>query len=106
MPNELRELQAWYLSNCDGDWEHGAGIQIGTLDNPGWSIRVNLEGTELETANFPPVEENYDHETNWLRCWIEEGQFHGAGGPGQLEPMLRIFLDWATQSSGNASSAS
>jgi hypothetical protein len=28
-------LEAWYASRCDGEWEHGYGISIETLDNPG-----------------------------------------------------------------------
>src|SRR5690348_1300611 len=39
-------IQAWYLDQCDGHWEHQYGMVIETLDNPGWSIRVELEGTD------------------------------------------------------------
>lgn len=38
----LRFLQDWYLSQCDGDWEHQLGIDIGTIDNPGWTVKVSL----------------------------------------------------------------
>ena len=31
-------LQRWYVAQCDGEWEHAYGVEIGTLDNPGWSI--------------------------------------------------------------------
>jgi Immunity protein 53 len=34
-------LQVWYLAQCDGDWEHRHGVTIGTLDNPGWSLRID-----------------------------------------------------------------
>lgn len=27
-------LQRWLLAQCDGDWEHGDGITIQSLDNP------------------------------------------------------------------------
>ena len=30
----LTWLQAWYMSNCNGDWEHGYGVSVRTLDNP------------------------------------------------------------------------
>ena len=92
--DELSELQAWYASQCDGDWEHGEGIEIHTLDNPGWRVSIGLEDTELEDRVFVPVEEEYDHELTWRRCWVEDGRFQGAGGPLQLARMLRIFLDW------------
>src|SRR5260221_4160816 len=37
----LSDLENWYRSQCNGEWEHGEGITIGTLDNPGWSIQVS-----------------------------------------------------------------
>jgi len=95
VPNELAELQEWYASHCNGDWEHDKRIEIGTLDNPGWRFSINLEETDLADRAFVAVQENYEHESEWLRCWVAEGQFHAAGGPFQLPRMLRIFLDWA-----------
>jgi hypothetical protein len=38
-------LQRWYVAQCNGEWEHSYGIEIGTLDNPGWSLRVDLKDT-------------------------------------------------------------
>lgn len=95
MSSELVELQSWYAAQCDGDWEHQDGIEINTLDNPGWRIVINLDETSLEGITFQPVEENYEHETEWLRCWVAEGKFQAAGGPLKLSRMLRIFLDFA-----------
>src|SRR4051812_33664431 len=40
-------LQWWYLAQCNDAWEH-FGVGIGTLDNPGWSVRVELTDTSLE----------------------------------------------------------
>src|SRR5664280_3839686 len=50
--NELQQLQGWYESQCDGDWEHTYGLRIETLDNPGWSLTVDLEDTDLEAKEF------------------------------------------------------
>ena len=44
----LVRLQLWYSRQCDGDWEHGLGIRIESLDNPGWSVRIDLKGTNLD----------------------------------------------------------
>lgn len=41
----LQELQRWYRSQCNGDWEHSYGVKIDTLDNPGWSVTVELADT-------------------------------------------------------------
>ena len=48
----LRGLQLCYLSRCDGDWEHSFGVVVETLDNPGWRLLVDLEGTGLEAKPF------------------------------------------------------
>jgi hypothetical protein len=45
----LKWLQAWYSSQCNGDWEHGNGIRIASIDNPGWHVAINLNETELES---------------------------------------------------------
>ena len=95
MSNELSELQAWYRTQCDGDWEHQDGIEIGTLDNPGWRVAIDLEGTVLDGESFAVVEENYEHDTAWLRCWVADRKFQAAGGPLTLTRILRIFLQWA-----------
>jgi immunity protein 53 of polymorphic toxin system len=41
-------LETWFLSQCDGDWEHDARIEISTLDNPGWYLSIDLTATDLE----------------------------------------------------------
>lgn len=101
MTDELTELQTWFASHCDGDWEHQEGIEIGTLDNPGWRVIINVAETELEGQPFETVEEDYDHESGWLRCWLKDGKFQAAGGPLKLARMLRIFLDWAARHSSS-----
>ena len=50
MKDDLKWLQQWYLAQCDGEWEHGSALTIGTIDNPGSSVKICLEGTELASA--------------------------------------------------------
>ncbi len=95
MTDELTALQAWYIAQCDGDWEHGAGVILQTLDNPGWSVTIELAGTALEGRPFLVVEEDIAHETAWLRCWVEEERFRGVCGPLRLNRVVQIFLAWA-----------
>lgn len=94
MNSALTELQEWYVSQCDGDWEHGYGISISTLDNPGWCLCINLEDTDLAEVAFAEVKENYDDDSQWLVCTKQEAKFSGYGGPHQLERMIDIFLTW------------
>jgi hypothetical protein len=46
--SHLKALQEWYAAMSDGDWEHELGISIETIDNPGWVVSIDLEGTPLE----------------------------------------------------------
>ena len=94
----LAGLQAWYAAQCDGDWEHSYGVQVDTLDNPGWMLKVDIRDTSLDGMPFVEVKDNYDHETDWMRCWLEDAAFHGACGPLRLGDVLRVFLDWAASS--------
>jgi hypothetical protein len=90
----LSDLQQWYSAQCDGDWEHGSGINIDTLDNPGWSLKVNLEGTLLEAKLFSEINIKNDRHS-WMHCSVKDKQFLGAGDPSRLEEMLTIFITWA-----------
>ena len=96
----LTRLQRWYHSQCDGDWEHSWGVTISTLDNPGWSIDIDLHETTLDGKLFQ--ERGYgvgkDVQTNgneWLVCKVEQNVFKGHGGPFKLQEMIEVFLDWA-----------
>jgi|GEM_PF-1673932 len=98
----LAILQRWYSSMCDDDWEHEFGMEIGTLDNPGWSVKINLEGTPLKSAPFVPVEKNTDpvedeREREWISCKIEDGHFKGYGGPHMLGAILEVFMRWVEE---------
>jgi hypothetical protein len=90
----LVRLQKWFEERCDGTWEQESGVNIETLDNPGWSVTVDLEGTSLENARFAPVTESRS-EHDWVECRVQAAQFQGYGGPLNLEEVLTRFLDWA-----------
>jgi len=94
----LDDLQAWYHAQCNGDWEHTYGIKIETLDNPGWSVRIDLTDTLLEGRAFDAVclgDPNNPDDADWLDLKVEDNRFVGHGGALQLETILRAFLDWA-----------
>jgi hypothetical protein len=102
MMNEIERIQRWYRNQCDGDWEHASGVTIGTLDNPGWSLAVDLAGTDMESIFFEPMAyrvgpDSEPEDEDWYVCRIEESQFKGFGGPNHLSTLLKVFLDWAEQ---------
>ncbi len=89
-------LIEWYKGNCDGDWEHYYGIKIGTLDNPGWSVDMDLVDTYLEDVQFNKVQ-IYVDDLNWIHCSVVDGIFRGRGSTDKLEEILKIFRQWATE---------
>lgn len=91
----LDAIQEWYAACCDGEWEHTYGVRIETLDNPGWTVDIDLAGTPLERKPFSLLNLKRT-ETDWLNCQIISGNFKGRGGPKNLGEILRIFRDWAT----------
>src|SRR5436190_23862702 len=97
--DELTWLEKWFLSNCNGDWEHADGVRIETLDNPGWTLRINISGTKLEKESFKEIELERD-KNNWLKCWVEKDSvtgsilFRGVGGPLNLNEILKTFRIW------------
>lgn len=107
MTDELSWLQQWYSAQCDGEWEHGFGITIETIDNPGWSVKICVEGTELASAQFEPVKPEVS-ETDWIQCRIAERKkglvphssqndrrFEGFGGALNLPDITKTFRTWA-----------
>jgi hypothetical protein len=102
MNSVIDRVQNWYLSNCDGDWEHEFGIRIDSLDNPGWWVKIDLRGTGLEHAQFSErsygvVGEAGIDGNEWLVCKVVDGLFDGAGGPTKLGEILLVFLSWAEE---------
>ena len=92
--SELVALQEWFAAECDGDWEHQQGLRIQTLDNPGWSVDIDLRDTALELSKLDEIAiERSD--LDWVGCKVENATFRGRGGVRNLREILRIFLGWA-----------
>lgn len=114
MSNQLLSaLAQWYASQCNGEWEHHRGISIESCDNPGWWVKIDLEGTSLSGMSFAPVSEGLDARgmplaeginddgnlsgARWLSCHIKDGQWHGIGDETRLAEILGRFLTWASR---------
>src|SRR5688572_6346767 len=92
--NELTWLQQWFAEHCDGDWEHGEGIRIETLDNPGWKAVIDIADTELDHIEVDIVEVERS-DTDWFMYEIRDGKFIGRGGAQNLTEILRAFVQLA-----------
>lgn len=96
MSEVLAGIQRWYDERCNGEWEHQFGISIETLDNPGWSVRIDLAGTLLAERRLSR-EEVHRSELDWWHRWAEDGRYQAACGPSNLEEVLSDFLAWSQQ---------
>ena len=86
----IESLMAWYRSQCDGEWEHQHGVRIGTLDNPGWSLDVDLSETPHAGKSLPQkmIQRSED---DWAFVEVKDDVFRARGGPGNLSELLEIF---------------
>lgn len=95
--DELDWLMSWYAAQCDGSWEHGSGVKIETLDNPGWYLRIDLADTPLMDREFIPIAHDLESEVSWWSCKVENGQFVAACGARDLKSVVAVFRDWAVR---------
>jgi hypothetical protein len=56
MVDSLKWFGEWFNRQTDGEWEHVHGVELSTLDNPGWRLKIDLKGTSLEDARFERIE--------------------------------------------------
>ncbi len=98
MVDHLRVLETWYQSQCDGYWEHKYGVQIETLDNPGWLLKVDLRSSNLAGRQFEAIERKAS-DSDWISCSVKDEVFVGAGGPYNLTEMIELFICFAGLSS-------
>ncbi len=95
--NVLCRLQNWYMMQCNNEWEKRFGIRIDTIDNPGWSVRIDLTGTNLEDEKFEDLRIDIAND-NWFLVWIKDKTFQGGGAPQNLIDLINAFLTWVDQS--------
>ena len=95
MKSTLQRLSEWYVAQCDGDWEHGSGLKISTLDNPGFAVNIDLQDTILESRPYPEMKDLYETNDQWMICRRTDRTFEGRGAPSRLEDILKEFLRWA-----------
>jgi len=86
-------LQRWYEQRCDGYWEHMYGIEIGTIDNPGWHVKIDLRDTNYENINGRKMKEEKG-ENDWISCVIKEETFQGFGDIYKLNQIIETFKEW------------
>ncbi|EOD6328199.1 Imm53 family immunity protein [Providencia stuartii] len=91
--NLITQLQNWYKSQCDGIWEHEYGLDISTLDNPGWRVHINGESGKNK-SNLIVNNSNDD----WLNIITTDKEFKGYGSPQNLNIILDYAIKWVNGS--------
>ncbi len=93
MSGTLSELGRWLVAQGPAYQAAEGRVHIDTLDNPGWSIKVELDGSDLAGRLLPMVEFNRT-ETDWCHCFTRDGKFMAFGGPGNLSEIIGRFIAW------------
>lgn len=95
---DLLKFLKYYCTLFQNDWKLTESIKIYTIGNPGWRLKVCLQGTKFAYKEFRKI--SFDNtENDWLRCYIENTIFEGAGGPFNFPDMFYIFIDWINNDS-------
>lgn len=88
----LEWIQHWFEDNCDGKWERGQGIQITTLENPGWEVEIDISNTSIANLKMEWIlNELGPHD--WYGVKIEDQKFSASGDVGKLEFLLGLFKE-------------
>ena len=90
-------LEDWYARQCNGDWEHQSGVKIDTLDNPGWRVVIDLNGTRYDDVQNRDLLDHQTDDFEWIHCIIRDGRFLGYGGPKMLGKIVQAFRKWIEQ---------
>ena len=80
--DSLAWLMQWYLAECNSDWEHSYGVKIDTLDNPGWTLKIDLRETELHGRRF--VKATHGEPADDLEEWQRLGSWWVADVKGDV----------------------
>jgi len=91
--DNIKWIGSWMDQNCDDDWEHCYGIRIETLDNPGWSIEIDISYTSVDDLSLELILIERD-EDDWIHCRVENNVFKGSGGLYNLNELIDIFRRW------------
>ena len=85
----LQNLNAWFVSHCNGAWEHRHGIQIETCDNPGWIVSIDT-GRHLGDERVIEQSGAWGEDgAPWLDIRVRDGKLVGA-----CDPKSVAHLDW------------
>ena len=100
--DNLEWLSQWYLSQCNDDWEHSFGVKIDTLDNPGWTVKIELIDTDVQGRAFERVVHGtpaqdlgeWQRTGSWWIASVSSDVFEAHCGPLDLARVIDVFRRW------------
>jgi hypothetical protein len=96
----LSWLQGWYMAHCDGEWEHAYGVTIESADD-GWTVEIELTGTELQSRSFRSVATRWGGDDDWMRASLDSAVWRATCGPESLTQCVTEFRHWAQTQYGD-----
>jgi len=87
--SNLEWIQNWFSSQVNGEWEHHQGIQIESLDNPGWRVVIDLNQTSFESKKFEEIK--IEEGIEWASIRVTDGIFEAFVSINKLDWALKIF---------------
>lgn len=94
--DNLTFITRWFKDQCDGEWESDFGLTIESVNNPGWMVRIDLDGTGLEPATFKPLADQRS-DTDWVEARVDDGAWVGGASVQNLDELLGVFRAWVEQ---------
>ncbi|MEL7526076.1 MAG: Imm53 family immunity protein [Pseudomonadota bacterium] len=99
----VSQIENWYAANCDGDWEHQGGLDISTLDNPGWRVQLDLDTIKhrfdetVAALNRSEAEDDVGGGTDWVFYSFDRNRnvLVACCGTHNLGEVLAFMLDEA-----------
>ncbi|MES2063387.1 MAG: Imm53 family immunity protein [Bacteroidota bacterium] len=85
----------WYQAQCDGDWEHSNVIEINSLDNPGWSLKVDVGDTKHSSKTLDLKE--FISDDNWFQINCDGTTFKAFGDSSKLILLCEQFRSFINQ---------
>ncbi|WP_420411532.1 Imm53 family immunity protein [Roseibium sp.] len=67
-------MEEWFSDQLNGDWEHQGGINITTLDNPGWLIEVDLDTIAGDGYREISSFAEKDSELDFVKFYYDESE--------------------------------
>ncbi len=95
MNNSLEFLCTWYVSQCNGTWEHQHGITIETTDNPGWWVKISVPNI-LDKVQI--LDEKAESDPFAKKIYLADGVLNGFCGAMQLPDLLAKMRNYLENS--------